>query len=147
MPRYWPLFAAAALVALTALLSSAHAAPAVAPGIRCPHCSFAGQDLSSQCVKGGDLNGADFTGAKMVLTCMSKTNFRAASFRDADLSGANISDSKLDDADFTGAIFSATQARGTDFTRAKGLTQAQLNGTCGDAKTRAPAGLKVPMCD
>jgi uncharacterized protein YjbI with pentapeptide repeats len=119
----------------------------VQPGIQCAHCSFAGQDLSSQCVKGGNLAGADFSGAKLVMACMSKTDFRAASFRGADLSGANVSDSKLDGADFTGAVFSATQARGTDFTRAKGLTQAQLDGTCGDAKTRAPAGLKVPACD
>jgi uncharacterized protein YjbI with pentapeptide repeats len=127
------------------------AAPALAanvqPGIKCAHCSFAGADLSNQCVKGGDLRGADFTGTKLVLACMSKTDFRGASFRNADLSGANLSDSKLENADFAGAMFSATQARGTDFSRAKGLTQVQLDGICGDAKTRPPKGLTLKPCD
>ena len=127
---------------------SAHAAPAtVQPGMHCAHCDFAGADLSNQCVKGGNLTGADFTGTKLVLACMSKADFRSATFRGADLSGANLSYSKLDDADLTDAIFSATQARGTDFSHAKGLTQAQLSGACGAAKTRLPAGLTVPMCD
>jgi len=112
----------------------------------CPHCQLADLDLTNQCVKGGNLTGADFDRAKLVLACMSKANFRSATFRGADLSGANLSYSKLDDADLTDAIFSATQARGTDFSRAKGLTQAQLDGTCGDAKTRAPAGLVVRPC-
>ena len=112
----------------------------------CPHCQLAGADLTNQCVKGGDLTGADFDRARLVLACMSKANFRSASFRGADLSGANLSDSKLDGADLTDAIFSATQARGTDFSHAKGLTQAQLDGACGDAKTRVPAGLQVRQC-
>lgn len=125
----------------------AFAAPEVKPGIQCPQCSFAKADLSNQCVKGGNLRGADFSDAKLVLTCMSKTDFRGANFARADLSGANLSDSKLDEADFAGATFSATQARGTDFSRAKGLTQAQLDGICGDTKTRAPAGLHLKPCD
>jgi len=82
-----------------------------------------------------------------VLTCMSKSDFRGAKFAGADLSGANLSDSKLDDADFAGATFSATQARGTDFSHSKGLTQTQLDGICGDARTRAPAGLRLKPCD
>ncbi len=135
-------------LAIAVLIFAAPAAAAtVAPGLQCPHCVFAGADLSNQCVKGGDLKGADFTGAKLVLTCMSKADFRGASFRGADLSGANLSYSKLDDADLTGASFSATQARGTDFSHAKGLTQAQLDGVCGDRRTRAPAGLTVRPCD
>jgi uncharacterized protein YjbI with pentapeptide repeats len=137
--------------AFFALPLAAHAAPNL-DSIRagkpdCPHCNLAGADLSNLCVKGGDLTGADFTGAKLVLTCMSKANYRGASFKNADLSGANISDANLDGADFTGAHFSATQARGTDLSKAKGLTQAQLDGLCGDAKSRAPAGLTLPRCD
>ena len=123
------------------------AAPVVKPGIQCPKCSFAGADLSNQCVKGGNLHGADFSGAKLVLTCMSKYDFRGANFASADLSGANLSDSKLDGANFAGATFSATQARGTDFSHANGLTQSQLDGICGDRKTRAPAGLTLKPCD
>lgn len=134
-------------LALFLLLAVPALGAEVQPGIKCAHCSFAGADLSGQCVKGGDLRGADFTGTKLVLACMSKTDFRGASFRSADLSGANLSDSKVADADFADAIFSTTQARGTDFSHAKGLTQAQLDGICGDAKTRAPAGLTLKPCD
>ncbi|GAA0531579.1 uncharacterized protein YjbI with pentapeptide repeats [Rhizomicrobium palustre] len=137
-----------AFLAFFALFLGAQAAsPEVKPGLKCPHCVFAGQDLSNQCVKGGNLEGADFSGAKLVMACMSVTNFRGAKFTGADLSGANISMSKLDGADFSGAVFSATQARGTDFTHVRGLTQAQLSGMCGDKKTRLPAGLSIPMCD
>ena len=149
VPRYLPLPVAVFFLALTAMMS-AHAAPVdpatVKPGMHCPNCDFAGLDLTNQCVKNGNLSGADFDRTKLVLACMSFANFRSATFRGADLSGANLSGSKLDDADFSGAIFSATQARGTDFSRTKGLTQAQLDGTCGDAKTRAPAGLRVRPC-
>lgn len=142
--------------ACVAILAAAPSqAGTVAPGeasIRagnhdCPRCTLAGLDLSNQCVKHGNLEGADFTGTKLVMACMSFSNFRAARFNGADLSGANLSGSTLTDADFAGAVFSATQARGTDFSRAKNLTQAQLGGVCGDAKTRAPAGLTVPRCD
>lgn len=139
-------FWALVLLAVSGRLSAAPLDP-VKPGIHCPHCDFSGADLSNQCVKGGDLAGADFDGTKLVLACMSKANFKGASFRGADLSGANLSYSKLDGADFSAAIFSATQARGTDFSHAKGLTQAQLDGVCGDARTRAPAGLKMRSCD
>jgi len=152
MTRYWPLFAAAALVILTAMISAHAATPLGVESIKagnhdCPQCVLKGADLSNQCVKGGNLTGADFSDTKLVLACMSKSNFRGANFRHADLSGANLSESKMDGADLTGAIFSATQARGTDFSRAKGLTQLQLNGICGDAKTKLPAGLTIPHCD
>jgi len=150
MKRFWPLIAAAGLVALTAMIS-AHAETGVA-SIRagnhdCPHCVLAGADLTNQCVKGGDLTGADFDNTKLVVACMSKANFRGATFRGADLSGANLADSKLDDADLTGAILTITSIKGTDFSRAKGLTQAQLDSACGDAKTRLPAGLTVHVCE
>jgi len=136
------------LIACPALAAAPQAVASIKAGkADCPHCDLAGADLSNQCVKGGDLSGADFSGAKLVLTCMSKAKYRGARFTNADMSGANLSDSDLSDADLSGAIFSATQARGTDFSKAKGLTQAQLNGTCGDARTRAPAGLTVPRCD
>ncbi|MDR3527858.1 MAG: pentapeptide repeat-containing protein [Rhizomicrobium sp.] len=150
MQRYWPILAAVGLIALTAMIS-ARAETGVA-SIRagnhnCPHCVLTGADLTNQCVKGGDLTGANFDSAKLVVACMSKANFRGASFRGADLSGANLADSKLDDADLTGAILVITSIKGTDFSRAKGLTQAQLDGACGDAKTRLPAGLTVRVCE
>lgn len=152
MTRYWPLYAAAFLIALTALMG-AHAGTvpgvdSIKAGIHdCPHCQLAGADLTNQCVKGGNLTGADFDGTKLVLACMSRANFSGASFRAADLSGANLADSNLSGADLSGAKMTITSLKGTDLRAAKGLTQAQLDDACGDAKTRVPAGLSVHRCE
>jgi uncharacterized protein YjbI with pentapeptide repeats len=97
-------------------------------------------------VKGGDLTDADFSNVHAVLMCMSFANFTNVSFRDADLAGANLAHAILDNADFTGANLSITSFKGTDLTKTKGLTQAQLDTACGDADTKAPQGLKVHIC-
>lgn len=112
----------------------------------CPHCDLAGADLTNTCVKGGNLEGAKFDGAHAVLMCMSFADFKDASFKNADLSGANLAHAKLDGADFSGAVLAITSFKGTDLTHAHGLTQAQLDRSCGDADTKAPAGMHVPTC-
>ncbi len=128
-----------------------HADPVAIASIRaghhdCPHCDLASADLANTCVKGGDLEGANFDGAKLTLMCMSYADFSGATFRNADLAAANLAHAKLDGADFTGADLTITSFKGTDLTRARGLTQAQLDKACGDADTKAPAGLRVPAC-
>jgi uncharacterized protein YjbI with pentapeptide repeats len=112
----------------------------------CPRCNLAGADLTNQCVKQGNLEGADFDGARAVLMCMSFADFKGASFRGADLAGANLAHAILDGADLTGADLTITSIKGTDLRRTKGLTQRQLDEACGDAETKAPAGLKVSIC-
>ena len=139
---------------LFALLSGAHAAtadPAAIASIRAGHhdcyrCQLAGADLTNTCVKGGNLEGADFDGANAVLMCMSYADFRGATFRGTDLAGANLAHAKLDDADFTNADLSITSFKGTDLSHAKGLTQPQLDKACGDAATKPPQGLSVKTC-
>ena len=140
---------------LTALLAS----PALAEGadqaavarihagiVDCAGCNLAGADLSNTCVKGRDLHGADFDGADAHLMCMSYADFSGASFRGADLSAANLAHAKLDGADMTGARLTITSLKGTDLSRAMGLTQAQLDQACGDAETKVPEGLSVRTC-
>ena len=78
--------------------------------------------------------------------CMSFANFKGATFRGADLSGANLAHANLDGADMTGAKMTITSIKGTDLTHVKGLTQGQLDTACGDAETKAPAGLQVKTC-
>ena len=112
----------------------------------CPHCILAGADLTNQCVKQGNLSGANFDNARLVLMCMSFANFKNATFRGADLSGANLSHAVLDGADLTGAKLSVTSIGGTDLTHVKGLTQSQLDAACGDADTKVPAGMQVKTC-
>jgi len=112
----------------------------------CPHCMLAGADLTNQCVKDGNLEGADFDNSRLVLMCMSFADFKGATFRGADLSGANLAHAILDGADLTGANLTITSIKGTDLTRTKGLTQKQLDAACGDADTKVPSGLAVKTC-
>lgn len=113
----------------------------------CPHCNLAGADLTNQCVKEGNLAGANFDRAKLVLACMSFANFKGATFRGADLSGANLAHADLDSADMTGALLTIASIKGTDLTRVRGLTQKQLDVACGDADTKVPTGLTVEICN
>ncbi|HEY1710256.1 MAG TPA: pentapeptide repeat-containing protein [Rhizomicrobium sp.] len=112
----------------------------------CPRCDLRGADLTNTCVKNGDVQGAKFDNARLVLMCMSYANFKGASFRGADMAGANLAHSNVDGADFTGAKLSITSIKGTDLRSARGLTQGQLDAACGDAGTKVPAGMKVHTC-
>ncbi|MEI9992298.1 MAG: pentapeptide repeat-containing protein [Rhizomicrobium sp.] len=114
--------------------------------VDCPGCNLAGADLTNTCVKAHDLHGANFDGATAVLMCMSYANFTGATFRGTDLSAANLAHATLDGADLTGAVMDITSIKGTDLRQARGLTQKQLDQACGDADTKAPAGLKVHFC-
>ncbi len=114
--------------------------------VDCPGCQLAGADLINTCVKAKDLHGANFDGANATLMCMSFANFRGASFRGTNLSAANLASAKLEGADLTGAETNITSFLGTDLTHVKGLTQAQLDKACGDAKTKVPPGFKVHFC-
>ncbi|MEI9886675.1 MAG: pentapeptide repeat-containing protein [Rhizomicrobium sp.] len=140
----------AVMAALPAAAAGTYDAAAVArihAGIvDCPGCNLEGADLTNTCVKAKNLTGADFDRANAVLMCMSFANFSGATFRGTDLSGANLAHADLDGADLTGAVMTITSLKGTDLTKAKGLTQAQLDAACGDAETKAPAGLKVHLC-
>ncbi len=112
----------------------------------CPGCDLHGADLSNQCVKGGDLTGANFDSVKALYMCMSSANFTNVSFHNADLTGANLAHSNLTGADLTGAVLDITSIKGTDLSRTKGLTQAQLDQACADTATKVPAGLRAKSC-
>jgi uncharacterized protein YjbI with pentapeptide repeats len=114
--------------------------------VDCAGCNLKGADLSNTCVKAMDLHGADFDGANATLMCMSFANFSGASFRGTDLSAANMASAKMDGADLTGAKLDITSFLGTDLSKTKGLTQAQIDISCGDDKTKLPPGLKVHLC-
>lgn len=114
--------------------------------VDCVGCDLQGADLTNTCVKAHDLHGADFDGANATLMCMSFANFTGASFRGTQLSGANLAGAKMDGADLAGAKTSITSFLGTDLRHVKGLTQAQLDVACGDAKTLLPPGLRVHTC-
>ena len=102
--------------------------------------------MSNQCVKGGDLTGADFTNVTALYMCMSQANFTDVSFRNANLTGANLANSNLTGADFSGANLDITSLKGADLSHAKGLTQKQIDIACSNAQTKLPAGLKAKTC-
>ena len=112
----------------------------------CRGCDLHGADLSNQCVKGGDLTGANFAEVNAHYMCMSLANFTDVDFRGADLTGANLAYSNLTGADLTGAVLDITSIKGTDLSRTKGLTQAQLDQACADKETKVPKGLVAKSC-
>jgi uncharacterized protein YjbI with pentapeptide repeats len=136
-PQLVPVATAPASAALGSIRAGNH---------DCPHCDLAGADLTNQCVKQGNLEGAKFDSARLVLMCMSYADFRGASFRNADLAGANLAHAQVDNADFTGADLSIASIKGTDLSHTIGLTQAQLDTACADSETRVPAGLRAKTC-
>jgi uncharacterized protein YjbI with pentapeptide repeats len=114
--------------------------------VDCVGCNLKGADLTNTCVKAHDLHGANFDGANASLMCMSFANFSKATFRGTDLSAANLAGAKMDGADLTGAKLDITSFLGTDLSKVRGLTQAQIDVACSDDKTRLPPGLKVHVC-
>ncbi len=140
-----------ATIAPALALSAHHSDPAAVESIKaghhdCPHCALAYADLTNTCVKNGDVQGADFEGATLVLMCMSYANFKNSNFAHADLSGANLAHANVDGADFNGATLSITSLKGTDMSRSKGLTQTQIDLACSDGDTKLPAGLTPHLC-
>jgi len=153
MTRLLSLFCLLGLAALTPAVAgtASKADPRAVSRIEggivdCPGCQLQGANLVNTCVKAKDLHGANFDGANASLMCMSFANFKGASFRRTNLDAANLSSARLDGADLTGASTRITSFLGTDLSGVKGLTQAQLDAACGDAKTKVPPGLKVHVC-
>lgn len=90
---------------------------------------------------GVNLEGADFTDAKLPNARFTGAVLRAASFRGAKLARSDFTRAELAEADFTGAALP-----GADLETAMHLTAAQLRNACGDASTRLPDGLTLPDC-
>ena len=94
-------------------------------------------------LKEADLKEADLRGASL----------GGADLRGADLEGAKLQGAELSSANLQGAIFGrfqdigpATNLAGADLGNARGLTQDQLDGACGDNKTKLPDGLTIKPC-
>src|SRR5690606_26208080 len=90
--------------------------------------------------------GADFREADLTAANLRDARLERSSFREADLSSANLVGAILTGSDFTDADLSRAQLRGADLSRAKGLTQDQLDDACSDGSTRLPKGL-VARCN
>ncbi|MGH1574928.1 pentapeptide repeat-containing protein [Methylobacterium sp. P31] len=80
--------------------------------------SFRDKDLTGQSMVGANLPGADFSGANLHNTDLSKANLAGAVFRDADLRSTIFGGANLADADFRDALMPyIAQATSQNFQR------------------------------
>lgn len=116
---------------------------------------FSGLSANGASFRGAELQRSNFTNAALVGSTFEKAELGRADFAGAGLGGnvfkfANLARASFKTArieaplDFSGAYMFLTRIEGTDLSGATGLTQAQVDLTCGDAETRLPAGLTPP---
>lgn len=122
--------------------------------------NLAGADLEDASFRGAYLGQADLRQAYL-----SRAQLQYANLQGADLTGANLSGAYLESAvmycyathrhdpdqeqktqctNLKDAIMLGTRLKGADLRYVKNLTQAQLDGACGEA--RLPAGLSIKDC-
>ncbi len=87
---------------------------------------------------GAELRNAHLQGADLHQACLQRADLAGADLHGADLRGADLSGANLEGADLTGADLS-----GTNLARARGLTQAQVDGAFCDPSTVIPPTLKI----
>lgn len=153
--------AALAFLAGPALAQNAGQIASARGGASCAGCNLFQADLARAELRGKSFSGARLRQADLSLAVMNRTNFAGADLRDvrgfgglfssANFSGANLTNSTWVGAYFGGSNFRGANLSGANFSgaeldRARGLTQAQLNGACGDQGTTLPAGLTLPLC-
>ena len=94
------------------------------------------------------LQRADLHGADLSNVNLQNADLHHAGLQRADLAGADLRGADLRGADLTGANLEGVDLTGTDLagavlTRARGLTQAQVDTAFCDARTVIPPGLKI----
>lgn len=130
-------------------------------GASCPKCNLFQADLSNRELKSRNFAGARLRQANMAAAVMNRTSFAGADLRDvdaygavfstanfagADLTNASLVGAYLQGSNFAGATLSGTNFSGAEMSKARGLSQRQLNTACGDSATTLPAGMNLPPC-
>ena len=130
-------------------------------GASCPGCNLFQADFTNRELKARDFSKARLRQADLSAAVMNRTSFAGADLRDlnayaavmtganfagADLTNASFVGAYLEGANFSGARMAGANFSGAEMDRAVGLTQAQLNGACGDSSTRLPRGLRLKSC-
>ena len=155
------VMAAVLTVAGPALAQDAGQIARVQAGNDCRGCNLFQADLSYRDLPGIDVSGARlrqahlalatmnrarFDGANMSVANLFGARFTGASFRNVDFTRATLVGAHFGSADMTGAVLTGANLSGAEFPHARGLTQSQLNGACGDEETVLPAGLTIARC-
>lgn len=114
-------------------------------GMSAEYASFASSELQRADFTGARLTGADFEKAELGRANFDKAVLTGTRFATANLSRAVLSGSEFEGPiDFSRAFMFQTRIEGVDLSAASGLTQDQIDLTCGDAATKLPAGLSAP---
>lgn len=113
-------------------------------------CDLSGAELHGADLREADLTASKFVGANMAVARLRHAKLRGclfsqASLKGADLAGADLTAAKMDDADLSAAILLGARLDDADLSRVSGLTQGQLDGVEGNARTRLPPGLSLPL--
>jgi len=158
-------------IVLVLLATSFISAPAMAQnaaqvssaqnGASCPRCNLFQADFNNRTLKNKNFAGARLRQSDMGLGIFNGTSFAGADLRDingsaalfgrvnfagANLTNANFVGAYLEHANFKGAILTGVNFSGAEMASATGLTQHQLDQTCGDEATELPRGLRIPVC-
>jgi uncharacterized protein YjbI with pentapeptide repeats len=152
---------ALSLAAFPALAQNAAQIERAQAGAHCPRCNLFQADLSNKTLRARNYAGARLRQADLSLSVFNHGDFAGADLRDANGYGAlfssanfaraNLTNSTfvgayLQGANFRGATLNGVNFSGAEMDRAVGLSQGQLNGACGDASTKLPRGLRLPLC-
>lgn len=121
---------------------------------------FQHANMTAAILTKAEMSRAKFTGANLTFANLSKADLsranlaeselRRADFRFANISRALFKGATINETNFEGAYTLLTHFEGVDLTKAKGLTQPQIDIACGDEDTKLPAGLTRPAdwpCD
>ena len=156
-----PMLLAVLALAAPAAAQNAGQVDRARAGSSCAHCNLFQADFSNHRLTGRNFAGArlrqaDFSSAVMNHTVFAGGDLRdvngaagvfsSASFSGADLTNATFVGAYLQGANFAGAKLIGTNFSGAEMSRARGLSQRQLDEACGDEATTLPRGLHVRPC-
>lgn len=117
-------------------------------------------DLSSAHLEYANMTDADLREAVLIGARLQEANLTGADLRGAELGGISLTGAAEESdaagrtkdpeatetfrSNFEGTILYGTRIEGTDLVGTEGLTQEQVNESCGDADTLLPSGLHAP---
>lgn len=128
--------------AVGANLSRIEAYRADMNGLKAKNALFVAAEMQRANLRDAYLVGADFSKAELGRVNFENSNISDVSFRLANLSRANLIHAKLGGSvDMEGAFMFRTHIEGVDLSGVTGLTQKQLDMTCGNEATKLPKGL------
>ncbi|MCO5730871.1 pentapeptide repeat-containing protein [Rhizobium sp. SSA_523] len=108
--------------------------------------SFVNAELQRSNFAGAQLQNANFTKAELGRANFNEAALGPTAFVTANLSRANFGGAKIEGPlDFTNAFLFLTRIEGADLSQAIGLSQEQLDLSCGDDRTVLPQGLTRPL--